>query len=409
MSTVIKVEAVAKEFMLPHERHGSLKSTLLNLGNLNRKIERQKVLDGISFSIKSGEFFGIIGRNGSGKSTLLKILAQIYYPTSGIVAIDGKLTPFIELGVGFNPELTGRENVYLNGAMLGFSRAEVDSRYKSIVEFAELERFMDQKLKNYSSGMQVRLAFSIAVQSESDIYLFDEVLAVGDAVFQKKCYDHFKYLKKMKKTVVFVSHDTNALLEYCDKGIVIEDGKIISRGPINSIVNDYLDLLNKVERASDEADGESGAAPKDRWGTGEARITAIDLKGSQAGNHSHIITEADEFLEVAVDFEAIQAIQAPIYGITVLDSAGQRIFASNTMWSKVKTANLAAGQAVTVRWRIPNIFNTGSFIVSPAIADKTGATIYDWAEGFGSFKVRKRLTSMAYTNVEHDLTVSERS
>ena len=185
---VVKVENVSKNFLLPHERKGSVKGIFTSMfSKATKKKETQHALKDISFEVKKGEFFGIVGRNGSGKSTLLKILAGIYQPTKGKISTSGKLVPFIELGVGFNPELSGRDNVYLNGAVLGFSTKEVEAMYEEIVSFAELERFMDQKLKNYSSGMQVRLAFSMAVRANADILLIDEVLAVGDADFQRKC------------------------------------------------------------------------------------------------------------------------------------------------------------------------------------------------------------------------------
>lgn len=186
-TAVVSVKNVSKSFVLPHEKKTSIKQAFTGMLRSHRRgFEHQQALKNISLEIKKGEFFGILGRNGSGKSTLLKILAGIYQPTSGSVRIEGKLVPFIELGVGFNPELTGRENVYLNGALLGFTRAEIADMYDDIVAFAELERFMDQKLKNYSSGMQVRLAFSVATRAQADVLLIDEVLAVGDADFQKK-------------------------------------------------------------------------------------------------------------------------------------------------------------------------------------------------------------------------------
>jgi ABC-2 type transport system ATP-binding protein len=184
----IKVDDVSKNFLLPHEKISTVKGLFTSFyKRQKRSKEVQHALRNVSFVVKKGEFFGIVGRNGSGKSTMLKILAGIYLPTEGKVVTDGRLVPFIELGVGFNPELTGRENVYLNGAMMGFSEQQVDTMYDDIVTFAELKEFMDQKLKNYSSGMQVRLAFSVAVKSNADILLVDEVLAVGDADFQRKC------------------------------------------------------------------------------------------------------------------------------------------------------------------------------------------------------------------------------
>jgi ABC-2 type transport system ATP-binding protein len=238
----IEVNKLSKNFKLPHERHKSLKGQVLNSFK-NKSYEVQHALSDISFNIKKGEFFGIVGRNGSGKSTLLKCMAGVYTPTSGSIKINGSLVPFIELGVGFNPELSGRDNVFLNGALLGFNRRQMLAMYDDIVSFAELEKFMDQKLKNYSSGMQVRLAFSIAIQAHGDVLLLDEVLAVGDAAFQQKCYGYFSKLKRENKTVVLVSHDSEALLRFCDRGVLVESGKIISTGQINTVVDQYQSML----------------------------------------------------------------------------------------------------------------------------------------------------------------------
>ncbi len=220
----VVVDKVSKDFLLPHLRHATLKGRLLDLGRRSHTVEVQHVLQEISFTAERGEFLGVLGRNGSGKSTLLKILAGIYSTTSGSVSVVGRLVPFIEIGVGFHYELTGRENVYLNAALLGFSRREVASMYDDIVSFAELEDSMDQKLKNYSSGMQVRIAFSVAARAEADILLVDEVLAVGDAAFQARCYEHFHALKKKGVTIVFVTHDMRAVREFCDRALLIEGG-----------------------------------------------------------------------------------------------------------------------------------------------------------------------------------------
>lgn len=239
----IKADNVSKVFKLPREKQTSVKSAFVNVFRKNKGYELQKALNDVSFEVKKGEFFGIVGRNGSGKSTLLKLLAGIYTPTKGEVHVRGSLTPFIELGVGFNPELTGRENVYLNGALLGFNRKEMRAMYKDIVEFAELERFMDQKLKNYSSGMQVRLAFSIAIRAQSDILLIDEVLAVGDTNFQKKCFDVFKNIKKSGRTVVFVTHDMGTMQTYCDRAMLLNDGVEDMVGTPREIGRRY-ELLN---------------------------------------------------------------------------------------------------------------------------------------------------------------------
>lgn len=249
----IKVDTVSKTFKLPHEKQGTIKNIFINIFRRNKTYEKQKVLSNISFEVKKGEFFGIVGRNGSGKSTLLKLLAEIYTPDKGSITINGQLTPFIELGVGFNHELTGRENVFLNGALLGFNRREMNGMYEDIVAFAELEKFMDQKLKNYSSGMQVRLAFSIAIRARSDILLLDEVLAVGDAAFQQKCFDYFEELKREHKTVVFVSHDMGAIRRFCNKAIYIDQGKLTFEGEPQGVADAYL-VDNVKNMQSNELD-----------------------------------------------------------------------------------------------------------------------------------------------------------
>ncbi len=237
----IRVKNLHKSFKLPTERAWGLKQAIFNRLRGIRGYKEQKVLKGVSFEVRKGEFLGIVGRNGSGKSTLLKILAGIYYPENGTVTIDGNLVPFIELGVGFNPELTGRENVYLNGALLGFSNKEMKKMYDDIWKFAELEQFQDQKLKNYSSGMQVRLAFSIAIRAKGDILVLDEVLAVGDAEFQKKCNDYFATLKG-SQTVILVTHSMDNVRRFCDRAILIEDGKIQVEGDAKKVAEAYENL-----------------------------------------------------------------------------------------------------------------------------------------------------------------------
>jgi ABC-2 type transport system ATP-binding protein len=235
----VKVEHVSKFFKLPTESTQSLRTTMVNRFRGIKGYKEQHVLKDISFEVKKGDFFGILGRNGSGKSTLLKIISQIYYPEKGSVTVDGKLVSFIELGVGFNPELTGRENVYLNGALLGFSREEIDTMYDDIVEFAELRDFMHQKLKNYSSGMQVRLAFSVAIKAQGDILVLDEVLAVGDEAFQRKCNDYFLERKKSGKTTILVTHDMSAVKKYCNKAVLIENGLVKAIGNPDDVANQY--------------------------------------------------------------------------------------------------------------------------------------------------------------------------
>lgn len=235
----IKVEHVSKSFRIPQQRRNSIRERILSF-NKKMTFETFNALEDISFEIKKGEFFGIIGRNGSGKSTLLKILAGIYTPDKGTITINGKISPFLELGVGFNPELSGKDNIYLNGTLLGLTKKEIDRSYHKIVEFSELERFINLKVKNYSSGMHVRLAFSVAIHANKEILLMDEVLAVGDANFQVKCYQVFEDLIKEGKTIIFVSHDQGSIQKYSDRVLYLESGKPAFIGGPNEALSQYL-------------------------------------------------------------------------------------------------------------------------------------------------------------------------
>ena len=237
-SLAIEAVGISKSFVLPHEVTSTLKEHFLHPFQ-RRTFERQRALTDVGFSVEMGEFFGIIGLNGSGKSTLLKIIAGIYQPDSGSVRVHGQMSPFIELGVGFNPDLTGRDNIRINATLLGLSRRELDERFDSILEFAELERFVDQKLKNYSSGMQLRLAYSIAIQVPFDILLLDEVLAVGDQEFQMKCFDTFRQMRADGKTIVFVSHDLRSVSKFCDRALLLEHGEMRALGPADEVIAEY--------------------------------------------------------------------------------------------------------------------------------------------------------------------------
>lgn len=405
--SAVIVKDLYKSFKLPHEQHSGLKQLLLNLMKRKKGYEVQEVLRDLSFDIKKGEFFGIVGRNGSGKSTLLKLLAGIYVPDKGLVQVNGSLTPFIELGVGFNPELTGRENVFMNGALLGFGREEMQTMYDEIVEFAELERFMDQKLKNYSSGMQVRLAFSIAIRAQSDILLLDEVLAVGDSNFQQKCFDYFKELKKQKRTVILVSHDAGVLRQYCTSGVLIKNGKIICEGPISQVVNEYQESLVSDETQTN--DQYKIHAPKKRWGNGSVLVEGAQLNDEKNNNEKSIFTDEDENLLITIRYQSKAVIKKPTLGITINDSLGHEIFASNTMWKKILVPDMKIGTEFNVTWIVPNVFNTGSYFINPAAADTMGTVIYDWREEMLRFKVRKKLESTAQTNISHQIHINTSS
>ena len=366
----VKVSHVSKSFKLPHESQNSLKGKLINFNK--RGYEVQHVLDGINFEIKKGEFFGIVGRNGSGKSTLLKLLAGIYSPNSGNIQINGKLTPFIELGVGFNPELSGRDNVYLNGALLGFSRNEVESMYADIVKFAELSRFMDQKLKNYSSGMQVRLAFSIAIRANTDILVLDEVLAVGDAAFQQKCFDYFMNLKKNQKTVVLVTHDMSAVRQYCDRAVMIEKGKIVHSGKPNEVAHEYQKLFIDEGRDKDEV---PAIEATNRWGEGGAKAINVTAKVSE------------NTVTLKTLYEISSPLESPIFGFTVYGPGGTNILESNTLRLREDLQEIKTNGTIEFSWEIPNIFSSGRYDISVACCNQSMTQFYEWYDGAASFRI----------------------
>lgn len=339
----IKVEHVSKTFKLPHEKSSSVKSALINFVRHKRGYEVQHVLDDISFEVKRGEFFGIVGRNGSGKSTLLKLLAGIYTPTKGDIQINGKLTPFIELGVGFSPELTGRENVFLNGALLGFNRREMEAMYDDIVEFAELERFMDQKLKNYSSGMQVRLAFSIAIRAKGDILVLDEVLAVGDESFQRKSIDVFEQYKAAKRTVVLVTHDMASVTKFCDRAILFSDSKLIDEGAPSKIAREYSALNQEsIDAQTQTTNDQKGK---------DSKISAaiFDENGKPntsfwSGQKLHIVFKWERSLPLEnIGFALIKQTGELVYGANTIRKT--RVVPKDTLRFAVEVGlNLAPGR-----------------------------------------------------------------
>lgn len=342
----LEVRNVNKSFRLPTEQASGIKQAFINRVRGVKGYTEQHVLKNISFKVEEGDFFGIVGRNGSGKSTLLKLISQIYVPDSGKIIVNGKLVPFIELGVGFNPELTGRENIYLNGALLGFSHEEVSAMYDEIVEFAELHDFMDQKLKNYSSGMQVRLAFSIAIKSDASILVLDEVLAVGDADFQRKCYEYFKKLKLRKNTAILVTHDMGAVKEYCNKAIIINDGSIKNYGDPDTIANDYLKLFNRVDNSKKDANDST------RWGNGDVRVVKkkIDIQ--------------DKNMTVSFTVRSKINVDNVVLGYRFYDESGAILAGASTVNAMQGASNglmFKRGETKTIVFTGSNILGTGNY------------------------------------------------
>jgi ABC-type polysaccharide/polyol phosphate transport system ATPase subunit len=392
----LAVKHVSKDFKLPHERKSTLKEWVLHFHK--PKFERLHALHDIDFEVKRGEFFGIVGRNGSGKSTMLKIIGGIYQPSKGSVTINGTLTPFIELGIGFNPELTGRENVYLNGAILGLTRREINAKYTEIVEFAELARFMDQKLKNYSSGMQVRLAFSIAIRAHNDILLIDEVLAVGDAAFQAKCLNFFQQLKDdPTKTVIFISHDMEAVRRYCDRALMIEDSKAIIQGNTGKVIDEYL-KANTVTFDDENPFGIEGEAQVEK---NVATITDVwmeDNDGKKASQYKKDYT-------IAMRVKYHRACVSPVPGVVVRNIQGLRVTASNTKWAGVEIGTYKANDVATYRFKFMNVLEKGTYQVSANLVSNNFTNFYAWKNDAVHFFVEKNNETGGLADPPYEVTI----
>lgn len=318
----VAVRNIHKEFILPQHKNSTFKQTVVNIVKKNNKVT-QNVLDGVSFDVNKGDFFGIVGRNGSGKSTLLKLIAGVYSPTSGDIQLNGGLTPFIELGVGFNPELSGRDNVFLNGALLGFDRKQMNTMYDEIVEFAELEPFMDQKLKNYSSGMQVRLAFSIAIKAKNEILIFDEVLAVGDEAFQSKCLSVFEKYKAAKQTVILVTHDMAMVKKFCNCALLLSEGKIVEIGNPMIIADEYSQLNQIV------IDKETGAKNEKRE---KAKNLQVNIMGESGPDKQNFDIGDKIAIDVSWDSLLVGAVDS--VGVNIFKQSGEHLTGINTRSSK---------------------------------------------------------------------------
>jgi len=386
----ISVSDVSKTFRLPKERQTTLKGSLVNFAKREKGYDQQEVLRDISFDIYKGEFFGIVGRNGSGKSTLLKLLAGIYNPDKGAIKINGRLTPFIELGVGFNPELTGRENVFLNGALLGFNRKEMRAMYDDIVEFADIGRFMDQKLKNYSSGMQVRLAFSIAIRAESDILLIDEVLAVGDLLFQQKCFETFKEIKRRGRTVVFVSHDLGAVEAFCDRALLISNGDMKEIGPTRKIIQSYSSLLSDIEAKEEERlEKKHGRKRKEgvvHSGGGKDIVSIEDAEIVDSKGKKLLHIDEGKPFTVRIHYRASRDVFRPVVGIGLMDEDNISIVGPNTQESDFVSKTLK-GEGYIEATFTNNVLAPGTYNLRAAIFDASGVVPYDFAENLLKIKV----------------------
>ena len=379
MSTALEVQEVTKRFKIPVDRAGSLKYRFAHPISSSRHWELLALAE-VSFGIDFGEFVGVIGDNGSGKSTLLKILARIYRPTRGGLRIHGFVSPFLELGVGFHPELTARENVYLNGAILGLTRNELAQRMDDIIHFAELEHFVDQKLKNFSSGMLVRLAFSVAIQAGAGILLMDEVLAVGDAHFQEKCFDVFARYKREGRTVVLVTHDLSAVDRYCDRVLLLDHGKLIKDGPAAEVTAHYRRLVS--ERSDHDSAG--GQPLRISRGTGEASITSLLMLDTN-GRPQQAFRPGDP-MTIEVGYELTQPTRPLRCQVSVYRADGLQIAELRSQ----PIASEAASDSRTgnFRYRVDALpLLGGTYGVAVRLEDRNGGRPFAWLDRPAAFKV----------------------
>ena len=397
--TAVDLHDVTKTFRLPHQQYHTLKERALHPFR-KRTFDVLRAVDHVSLEIEQGEFFGIVGRNGSGKSTLLKCLAGIYDLDGGAVGIHGRLSPFIELGVGFNADLTARDNVIINAIMLGLSRRQAQERYADIVAFAELEEFMDLKLKNYSSGMHVRLAFAIAIQVDAEILLIDEVLAVGDAAFQQKCFDEFTRLKESGRTIVFVTHDMGSVERFCDRAMLLERGRVVDIGEPASIARQY----NTLNFARMREDATQFGGPETLLGAPVAEVVGarFELDGEQ---QFETLQGSACWVRIDVHFHA-DALD-PIFAIALTNERGVTAFAASTQLTHGPTGHFTADQTAVIKLVFDNWLAPGRYRLMASVA-RPGAQVdpYDARQDISSIVVHATRSAGGAVDLPHAFEIT---
>ncbi|MFM8248908.1 MAG: ABC transporter ATP-binding protein [Acidimicrobiaceae bacterium] len=376
-TSAISVSSLSKNFRLYHERNRYIKAALLR--GRRAKYEEFWALKDVSFEVAHGATLGIIGSNGSGKTTMLKFLTGIYTPEKGSIKIDGKLAALLELGAGFHPELTGAENIFLNGSILGMSKRDVQTKFASIVEFAGLEKFIDTPVKNFSSGMVVRLGFSIASHVEPEILLIDEILSVGDQDFQRKSSEKIEEFRREGRTIVVVSHSLGLVQQLCKEVIWLDKGQIRQSGPAAEVIAAYTGGSYQPQTERDESS-------RNRWGTGDARINSIELLNHD-GTVAQVI-ESNAGAQIRFQISAHTRIESPILRVQITRLNGDIVWATSTQRG-TNTMRVLDGPATATL----NIESTklleGTYYVSAAITDSTGTTEFDHCENWLRFNVHK--------------------
>ena len=392
----VAVHDVSKTFRLPHEQVHTLKERALHPFR-KRKIEELRALVDVSVDIRKGEFFGIVGRNGSGKTTLMKCLAGIYRTDAGEIWLRGRMAPFIELGVGFNPDLTARDNVMINAIMLGLTPAQARERYDPIIEFAELERFVDLKLKNYSSGMQVRLAFAVMVYVDADLLLIDEVLAVGDAAFQRKCHDALVRARDQGRTILLVTHDMNAVQRYCHRAMLLDNGNVVAIGDPHMVARRY----DEVNRA---VYGQPVAAVGPGAGDGAAAISDAWIEDEEGKRTDSIPQGRPCRLCAQVQFRA--AIEDPLFGFSVTDERQRVVMSVNSGRMISRSGSFHGGETVTIEVSFDCVFASGNYFISPEVRHRDEERrLIDHRDNAAAFVVSGGKPVAGIVDLPHDVQI----
>jgi ABC-type polysaccharide/polyol phosphate transport system ATPase subunit len=398
----ISVEHVSKRFRVPKERYGTLKERALH-GFRRTGYDTLEGLHDVSFSVPRGEFFGVVGRNGSGKSTLLKCVAGIYRADEGAIRVDGRMSTFIELGVGFNPDLAAEDNVVLNAILLGLDPAEARRRVDAVLDFAELHEFRDMKLKNYSSGMYVRLAFAVMIQVDAEVLLIDEVLAVGDAAFQHKCYREFDRMREDGRTILFVTHDMSAVNRFCHRALLLERGHIVSLGVPHEVSGEYLAVNFRHERKVDAT--EVVDPLRDR-----AAFIAEAWFEDEQGERVEFLTQGQPCtcrVRVEINWE----IRDPTFVLAIESDSGARVFATSSVWMGQETGSFGPGDQVVFSVAFDNPLAPGRYYVSPQVTILTGpqAGVVDRRDRAAATVVTGTDSEGGLVSIPHDFTIERQS
>jgi ABC-type polysaccharide/polyol phosphate transport system ATPase subunit len=388
----VQARGVSKRFRLYHERPQSFKERVVSLRA--PRYEEFWALRDVTLEVARGETFGLIGPNGSGKSTLLKCVAGVFRPDEGTVHTNGRMASLLELGAGFHPDLTGRENVYLNASILGLSRRETAKYFDEIVAFAEIEDFIDMQVKHYSSGMYVRLGFAVAVHVDPEVLIVDEVLAVGDEVFQRKCLDRIRVFQKEGRTIVFVTHAVDLVRQICTRAAFLHHGRLVCTGPASDVVREFRQTLHG------EAHLEAG--PMQERGTREVQIVGVTLRDSEGRERQ--IFQAGEDLEVVIDLESHRPVDDPHIGIAIYDDRDQHLYGTNTLGREMNLGTLhGKARARFMLHRLP--FLDGRYSLTVGVHSRDERTAYHWQEKAYAFRCVNTSRDAGPFFVSTDLTI----